>query len=707
MLKSNNITTTLILLLFFCLTSLSIAQPPVTKYQHFTDFEVTRFNEIIWFWTMDTLYGPVHSNDFIGLKYSPHFYGQVSTTRDEFRLYSASPYFEFEPIFNADYIPLPEEYPHLRERAVFTVEPDFDNNMTMTVIQFNGEDGIDVSLKRVGGGDADTLIEHLDEPERSIIFVDGEVEIEGILSGILTVYSSGNMWLTDNIIYLGADERTGWFDGEETPHMLGLVSERNILIKNNVVNGRENGWDQAPNNFDRHSIAINAHLQALDQSFTFEHQNDEDDQYQGPEPDERGYIYLTGGVAQRRRGYTHRSNHYGTGYRKSYHFDSRLLTTGPPGFAPGEFPWIVGEFDDLILEYEEYEIANASIENLQIGQGVNIKVMGQLTIRNSLIIEGAEQAPVVFERADPDSDAVIIIERGDDPMVNLSHVVFSVGIEIQCNSNEIVIYNSQFGSSVSFDGDAEIQDCFFRGQTTLGGTESIEIQKNVFIDGLIITGDVSNGLIFNNTISGSDEQGILLDSFNSLTLYNNIISFNRIGIRNSHDGDLILRYNNVFSNNPDYIDCEAGEGSISSNPRYIAAQDEDFHLMAQSPCIDAGDPDSPLDPDTTQADMGAFYFDQALEIIDGEIVPGNFELDVFPNPFNSSLNVAFLSNNNQDFEWKLYDIKGSLVKSGSKIVNQGLNKVILDSKIFQTSGVYFLKMSIGETNLIEKVVYLP
>ena len=44
------------------------------NYMYLTNIEVTRFNEIIWFWTPDTLYGRTHSNDFIGLKYSPHFY---------------------------------------------------------------------------------------------------------------------------------------------------------------------------------------------------------------------------------------------------------------------------------------------------------------------------------------------------------------------------------------------------------------------------------------------------------------------------------------------------------------------------------------------------------------------------------------------------------------------------------------------------------
>ncbi|RJP78879.1 MAG: hypothetical protein C4524_06035, partial [Candidatus Zixiibacteriota bacterium] len=54
----------------------------------------------------------------------------------------------------------------------------------------------------------------------------------------------------------------------------------------------------------------------------------------------------------------------------------------------------------------------------------------------------------------------------------------------------------------------------------------------------------------------------------------------------------------------------AGTGNLSSNPLFVNAAG-DFHLQPASPCIDAGDPASPLDPDGTRTDMGAFYFDQA------------------------------------------------------------------------------------------------
>ena len=58
----------------------------------------------------------------------------------------------------------------------------------------------------------------------------------------------------------------------------------------------------------------------------------------------------------------------------------------------------------------------------------------------------------------------------------------------------------------------------------------------------------------------------------------------------------------------------AGEGNISEDPQL----NEDYTLKASSPCIDAGDPNSELDPDGTRADMGALYYNQYYVCMDTE-----------------------------------------------------------------------------------------
>jgi hypothetical protein len=54
-----------------------------------------------------------------------------------------------------------------------------------------------------------------------------------------------------------------------------------------------------------------------------------------------------------------------------------------------------------------------------------------------------------------------------------------------------------------------------------------------------------------------------------------------------------------------------GTNNITADPVFADSAEHDFHLQAGSPCIDAGDPASPLDPDGTPADMGAFHYPQA------------------------------------------------------------------------------------------------
>ena len=49
-----------------------------------------------------------------------------------------------------------------------------------------------------------------------------------------------------------------------------------------------------------------------------------------------------------------------------------------------------------------------------------------------------------------------------------------------------------------------------------------------------------------------------------------------------------------------------GTGCFASNPNLAP----NFRLNLSSPCIDAGDPNSPHDPDGTRADIGAYYFCQ-------------------------------------------------------------------------------------------------
>jgi len=144
--------------------------------------------------------------------------------------------------------------------------------------------------------------------------------------------------------------------------------------------------------------------------------------------------------------------------------------------------------------------------------------------------------------------------------------------------------------------------------------------------------------ISNNTISGNSAGrqggGIYCGSYCDPTIRENSISGNSA---EEHGGGIYC-YNSsptitntilwedtapqgpeiyVESGNPTvtYSDVKGGwpgGGNINADPLFVDPQGGDFHLQWGSPCIDAGDPNSPPDPDGTRADMGALHFHQGI-----------------------------------------------------------------------------------------------
>ena len=66
-------------------------------------------------------------------------------------------------------------------------------------------------------------------------------------------------------------------------------------------------------------------------------------------------------------------------------------------------------------------------------------------------------------------------------------------------------------------------------------------------------------------------------------------------------GTLAVSYSNVQGG-------ASGTGNLDSDPLLWAPFSGDFHLKPGSPCIDTGDPASPLDPDGSRSDIGAIPY---------------------------------------------------------------------------------------------------
>ncbi|MDP8240634.1 MAG: T9SS type A sorting domain-containing protein [Candidatus Hatepunaea meridiana] len=709
-----------ILLIVFILALLPGNTPaePITYYQYITNFERTRFNEIIWFWSQDTLEGPVRSNDYIGLKYSPHFFGQVSTSQDRFLyLNPINIYFAYPPRLNYPPFLFPETYPHLI-RLASPIINDGDGRL-MTRVWFRGEHGIVIYPYRLGSeppplyGDIDDLqnVRQLRPPSWQIIYIDGQCEVYGELFGRLTVYSSSDMYLIDDIYYEGADRRSGQYNEENMEHILGLVSDRNITIRNNWYNGRDNGYRRyGSQETDRHSITINGSLIALDESFNFEQQNDNWEPYQGPSPDERGIINHKGGIAQWRRGYVHRINHNRTGYGKCRRYDFRLLTTGPPGFDPNFYPNITGSYDRLDLANGPYTISNATVRTMIVRPGVEITLNGidALRVRDSLIVLGSEDNPVTFESSKECNHGHIWVQLSRGSVTDLQHTVMPSTISLHLESERVNIENCIINCTVNASGNIHLANNSFAAPVDLTSFNRIMVERNVFTGGMKIKGNVQDGRIYNNTIVNGRHSGLELRRFRNLEIINNIIAFNEKGIDNRHWDVPVLRYNDVYGHScGNYVECEPGEGSISANPHFINTQLGNYRLVWCSPCIDSGDPDFPRDPDGSIVEMGAFYYDPERSIDEDPAQIMDFGLSIAPNPFNRKTYLQVKTIIPGIAYIKVYDLSGRKVYEDIERVSLGMNRIKLDGKCLGGAGVYFVQvMTSGWTQTV-KMVYLP
>ena len=75
------------------------------------------------------------------------------------------------------------------------------------------------------------------------------------------------------------------------------------------------------------------------------------------------------------------------------------------------------------------------------------------------------------------------------------------------------------------------------------------------------------------------------------------------------DADIHVSYSDVYG------EAWPGAGNLNQDPLFIDRAGHDFHLQAASPCVNAGDPAAPADPDLTVTDMGAYYYDHGAPVL--------------------------------------------------------------------------------------------
>ncbi|HVP35990.1 MAG TPA: FlgD immunoglobulin-like domain containing protein [Terriglobales bacterium] len=268
------------------------------------------------------------------------------------------------------------------------------------------------------------------------------------------------------------------------------------------------------------------------------------------------------------------------------------------------------------------------------------------------------------------------------------------------------------------------------------------------IGGGIALGDSSGqASIYNNTITNNRAEGgggIYNISFApGARIFNNIIAFNSSGITAPDMWQLpfrpVVSYNNFWENTDGDLEAfpsEVGDTSwgfnrngvpcdsfrnIIRDPLFVDTANFDFHLLSYSPCIDAGDPDSPLDLDSTIADIGAFYYPHTPTFVreDDQNSLQRFELSQnFPNPFNPSTTIPYRAGSREvkagspiHTTLKIYNILGQLVRTlVDEVKIPGSYEVTWNGKDNSgkeiASGTYFYQLKTGSVTATKKMILL-
>ncbi|NQS97548.1 MAG: right-handed parallel beta-helix repeat-containing protein [candidate division Zixibacteria bacterium] len=224
-----------------------------------------------------------------------------------------------------------------------------------------------------------------------------------------------------------------------------------------------------------------------------------------------------------------------------------------------------------------------------------------------------------------------------------------------------------------------IQRCLFANNS------SLEASYNFAGGGAILISNTDSVVVANCTFNGNSSVGYAGGVFiheSSASIINSIFYENSGGnVINCYSSNWeTINYCDFFDNNviqnvwygPDSIgilaatningdSCDIYSNIFLDPLFYSTTGDSAFCLTEESPCIDAGDPAIPLDPDGTIADIGMFYFDQSVLVKPGSSAPQSTAYSLspaYPNPFNAQTTITFTIASHCWVEMAVYDVMG-------------------------------------------------
>lgn len=255
----------------------------------------------IWFYSTDTLYGPIHTNGRFNLTGTPVFYGLISSVSPTYDTFGfTDPQFFGGTNFGSTPISLNVDFTELQNEA--QSGGHYVSNSVL-YLDFQSDGTYNYKIGSSGSWFSNP------NPSNGIIAGNRNIYVEGVVSGQVTVASTRNIYISDDIVYAD-DPRTN----PESIDLLGLVAMDDVIIVNNAENNL--------------GVTIHAAILAMNGSFRAANINFS--------PVAR--LEILGGVVQDHRGAVGRLGGPPSGYEKYYEFDVRLEYIYPPFFPVAPNP---------------------------------------------------------------------------------------------------------------------------------------------------------------------------------------------------------------------------------------------------------------------------------------------------------------------------------------------------------------------------------
>jgi hypothetical protein len=265
------------------------------------------------FGTGDVIDGPVYVNDQVRINGTPRFLQSVNSAASSVRYSNGgnSSVFEGGLTLNAPELNLDDQWSTNYLGVVEAAAAD--DGLTLTgdyQFNFNADGTLSYALKSGSGTTTTVSLATLNDG-LGAIYVNGDVYVNGVVNGAVTIAASDAIYISNSIQYASAVSPNPWstntFNANAVDDKLGLIARNQVQIRGT------------------NAVTIHAAIMVTTDGGGF------NAQYYTTEIGKPN-INLYGSLTQYERGAVGQASSPWRGYAKNYKFDVRFRTDAPPHF---------------------------------------------------------------------------------------------------------------------------------------------------------------------------------------------------------------------------------------------------------------------------------------------------------------------------------------------------------------------------------------